>query len=262
MHNNFWINDPDCLMIRRTNTELNLDEIKLQLTILGLSGGQILISDDMTKLSEEEINEAKLLIPPYNPKGYDPIVVDAFISELPTIYMIETHEIIGERFLAALINWDDKVSPKKIRVSKIIPTISDVKINFYIYDFWNENYLGEFKINDILNLRKIKPHSCIYLNIIPVIKKLEETPILLSSNLHISQGSCEVKKFDFNSELNQLTINLELRGKRNGFLILKLPQNRKIIKSNSRYIKIDSKNNLWKVFVEFKDRFVLIINID
>ncbi|MFW9900501.1 MAG: glycoside hydrolase family 36 protein, partial [Candidatus Thorarchaeota archaeon] len=60
MHKYFWINDPDCLMIRRSNTQLNLDEIRLQMTIFGLSGGQLLISDDMSKLSEDEINDAKL----------------------------------------------------------------------------------------------------------------------------------------------------------------------------------------------------------
>ncbi|MFW9971296.1 MAG: glycoside hydrolase family 36 protein, partial [Candidatus Odinarchaeota archaeon] len=218
MHRNFWINDPDCLMIRRTNTELNLDEIKLQLTIMGLSGGQILISDDMSELSAEEIDDAKLLIPPYNPKGYYPIVVDAFTSELPSIYILETNEAIGKRFLVTIINWDDSSLSKKITVTEIIPTISDTNKNYLVYDFWNENYLGQFKGNDIIDLRKIKPHSCIYLNIIPINKKLEECPILISSNLHISQGCSVIKRFEFNNKLNQLNINLELKGNRNGFL--------------------------------------------
>ncbi len=262
MHKYFWINDPDCLMIRRTNTELNLDEIKLQLTIMGLSGGQILISDDMTKLSEEEINEAKLLLPPYNSKEYDPIGIDAFISDLPSIYMIETHEIIGKRYLVAVINWDDKLVSKKLMISELIPSLSDVDMKFYVYDFWNDCYLGVFGFSDIINLTRIKPHSCVYLNIIPVNEKLKDLPVFISSNLHITQGCREIKKYDFNSEMNQLLIDLELKGTRKGFLILKLLENRKIIKSNFRFIKIDSIENLWKVFVEFKDSQEVNIELD
>jgi alpha-galactosidase len=262
MHRYFWINDPDCLMIRRNNTNLNLDEIKLQLTIMGLSGGQILISDDMTELSDEEISDAKLLIPPYNPKEYDPIVVDAFNSELPSIYMVETHEIIGKRFLAAIINWSDKKSSKKYKISDIIPNISDMDDKFFVYDFWNDEYQGQFKVNDIIDLREIKPHSCIYLMIILIDKESKELPIFISSNLHITQGCCEIKKYEFNHELNQLIVHLDLKGARKGFLLLKLPENRKIIKSNVTYTKQDSKENFWKVFVQFKDFIELKIELE
>ena len=262
MHKYFWINDPDCLMIRHSDTKLNIDEIRLQMTIFGLSGGQILISDDMSKLSEEEINDAKLLIPPYNPKDYDPILVDAFISELPSIYMLETKEIIGNRYLVAIINWNNNVTSKRLSISEIIPTISDDDKDFYVYDFWNEIIISEFKKNDVFELAEIKPHSCMYLTIIPVSEKLKKIPILISSNLHIAQGCCEINEFEFNKELNQLKISLELRGIREGFIVLKLPQNRKIIKSNFRHINIDLKENLWKVFVHFKDNLSLNIDIN
>ncbi len=262
MHNYFWINDPDCLMIRRSDTELNIDEIRLQLTIFGLSGGQLLISDDMTKLSEEEINDAKLLIPPYNPQKHDPIVVDAFISKFPSVYLLKTEEIIGKRFLVAIINWNDIASSKKLKVSELIPNLYETIKDFYVYDFWNEKYLGEFKITDFIELRDIKPHSCSYLNLIPIDNKLQGLPTLFSTNLHITQGCCEIKKFEFNKELSQLNINLELKGIREGYLLLKLPQNKKIIKTDFEYSKINLKENLWKIFVQFKDFLSLVINLN
>lgn len=262
MHRNFWINDPDCLMIRRKNTQLNIDEIRLQLTIMGLSGGQILISDDMTKLSEEEINDAKLLIPPYNPKDILPIPVDAFISDLPSIFMLETNEMIGKRYLVAIINWDNNIVSKPLKISDIIPSSSSDESDFYAYDFWNEKYLGEFKATDAIEVRKVRPHSCVYLNLIPVNKNSRETPLLLSSNLHISQGCCEIRNFEYNSNLNQLSINLELKGMREGFLLLKLPQNKKIVHSNFKFSSSGSKENLWKVFVQFKDSLSLNLKLD
>ncbi len=257
MHNYFWINDPDCLMIRRTDTKLNLDEIGLQITIFGLSGGQILISDDMTKLTNNEINDATLIIPPYNPNEYDPILIDAFTSVLPSIYMLETNEIIGKRYLIAIINWEEVSISRELKISKMIPTLSDDLEKFYIYDFWDNKFLGEYKTHDSLKIQRIFPHGCKYLNLIPVNVE-KDLPILLSTNLHITQGCCEIKSYEY-KEYNELNIEIELIGIREGFLILKLPKNKKIEKYNFNYSIIDPVNNIWKLFVKFKNRISLKI---
>lgn len=58
MHRRLWLNDPDCLMLRARETQLTDGERQaLAWTIAG-SGGMLLISDDMSLLSEES---AKLL---------------------------------------------------------------------------------------------------------------------------------------------------------------------------------------------------------
>ena len=261
MHKYFWINDPDCLMIRRIDTGLTNEEIKLQITIFGLSGGQILISDDMTKLTNDEINDAKLLIPPYNSNEYDPIVIDAFTSELPSIYMLETNEIIGKRYLVAIINWEDDSISKELKISEMIPNHPNNLEKFYIYDFWDHKYLGEYKIHDSLKLERIYPHACKYLNLIPVNRKFYNLPLLLSTNLHITQGCCEIKSYEYKVESNELNIEIELIGIREGFLILKLPKNKKIEKYNFNYSILDPVNNIWKLFVKFKDRISLDIKI-
>ncbi|MFX1463336.1 MAG: glycoside hydrolase family 36 protein [Promethearchaeota archaeon] len=262
MHRYFWINDPDCLMIRRSDTKLNIDEIRLQMTIFGLSGGQILISDDMTKLSRDEINDAKLLIPPYNPKDNDPIVIDAFISELPTIYMLETKEIIGKRYLVAIINWDDSIAFKELKILDLIPNLLKNERIFYLYDFWNNKFLGEINYDDIFTIRGINPHSCSYLTIIPVNERKINSPILISSNLHITQGCCEIKQFEYNFELKQLKIKIELKGKREGTIIVKLPKGMKIIKTDYKYYQIEPKENLWNINVQFTNYLSFNIDLD
>ncbi|MFX1409157.1 MAG: alpha-galactosidase, partial [Promethearchaeota archaeon] len=261
MHKYFWINDPDCLMIRRTDTKLTLDEIKLQITIFGLSGGQILISDDMTKLTSEEINDAKLLIPPYNPKDYDPLVIDAFISELPSIYMRESKEVIGKRYLISVINWENIEVSKVLDLSEVIPNISFDENKYYIYDFWNQKFIGEYENDSSIELKEIRPHSCRYLNFIPIDKKKRKAPILLSTNLHITQGCCEIKEFEYKADQNKLKIELELIGVREGSLILKLPQNRKITKYNFDFSIMDPINNIWQLYVRFKDKVTLEVDI-
>ncbi|MFX0026893.1 MAG: glycoside hydrolase family 36 protein [Candidatus Hermodarchaeota archaeon] len=257
MHRNFWINDPDCLMIRRSDTDLKLDEIKLQLVIMGLSGGQILISDDMTKLSVEALNDAKLLIPPYNPVNYYPIVFDAFTSKLPTIYMLETDEIIGKRFLVALINWDDNFISKKLIINDLILKNAPNQKDFLIFDFWGRNYMGKYKGNQEIKFVAIPPHSCKFLSIIPVDNELLFNPILLSTSLHISQGCYEIKKYEYNNKEKILVIEIELIGKRKGSLYLKLPSGKQIVDSNSNFHIIKKKENIWELSIEFENKAII-----
>jgi alpha-galactosidase len=253
MHNYWWINDPDCLMIRRTDTKLNLEEIRLQLTVFGISGGQILISDDMTQLTEEEIQDAKLVIPPYNPEDFDPIVTDAFFSELPSIYYRETDEFIGRRYLVAIINWEDDTISRAVKISELILNLPKREESYLCYDFWNDSLLGKFSKTELIDLGEIQPHSCKYLSIIPVDKDILNEPILITSNLHISQGCNEITDFEYFEEENLMTLEIDLIGKREGKLIFKLPENKEISECNHNCKHIDTKYNLWEIYVSFED---------
>lgn len=53
MHNRFWINDPDCLMVRGRDTKLTLEQVYLMASVMALSGGMLLLSDDLTHLEPE-----------------------------------------------------------------------------------------------------------------------------------------------------------------------------------------------------------------
>lgn len=55
MHKRLWLNDPDCLMIRETETELSPSERKLLRDVICISGGMLVISDDLGKLSDREM---------------------------------------------------------------------------------------------------------------------------------------------------------------------------------------------------------------
>ena len=262
MHKYFWINDPDCLMIRRSDTKLNMDEINLQLTIFGLSGGQLLISDDMTKLSEEEINDAKLLIPPYNSEEYDPIPFDILYSKYPSLYVLETFEDIGKRYLVAIINWKDKKIDKYLSISDIIPNLPDDEKSFYIYDFWEKEFYGEYNRKTALELKDINAHSCKYFSFIPITEELKQEPLIISTDLHITQGVSEITEFYYDEETRVISIIIDLEGKRKGNICLKLPATQKILKSDGDFRIIDKTYNLWEISIEFQDSISLQIELE
>ena len=267
MHKYFWVNDPDCLMVRDTDTKLTLDEIQTQLTIFGLSGGQVLISDNMSKISESSKANAKLLLPPYNPKGFDPVPTDILYVKDPTIYMLETDEVVGKRYLVACcINWGNKQLEGKVKISDIIPNLSESENKFYVFDFWNQNYLGEFTRDDDIYVGIVGSHSCKYLSILSIdTRKYDESkPILLSSTIHISQGCREISDFEYMSEEKVLKITFNLPGRREGKIFLILPDNLNIKKCESclSFQKLEwSSKNIWEVSLEFNDELKLIIHL-
>jgi alpha-galactosidase len=54
LHRRFWLNDPDCLMLRHTATSLQPPAIETWAATVGLSGGVAMVSDDLALLGPAE----------------------------------------------------------------------------------------------------------------------------------------------------------------------------------------------------------------
>ena len=52
MHRRLWLNDPDCLMLRTTETELTPEQVERWAMAVGESGGMALVSDDLALLDD------------------------------------------------------------------------------------------------------------------------------------------------------------------------------------------------------------------
>lgn len=231
MHNTLWFNDPDCVVVREENSKLSLNEVLLQLTIFGLSGGQVFFSDDLTQLPEDRLYYMNLIIPPYE-KGALPL--DLLDSNPPRLYGMTVHPAIGDRILLAAINWNKKPDSYNFVIKDILLSLAHDGFEsntFLIYDFWHfEEYklLGKVDLSDRVNLYSIPGHMCKYLSIIPIPKKGIKQPVFLSSNLHITQGVKEVKSFNYDDSAKKLDIEFDIDGIRSGEITLLIPHELKI----------------------------------
>jgi len=54
MHNRFWINDPDCLMIRKHKTKLNQQERTTLFNVITALGGMLVVSDRLPDYTDAE----------------------------------------------------------------------------------------------------------------------------------------------------------------------------------------------------------------
>ena len=272
MHNYLWHNDPDCVVVRKENSKLSLDEVKLQLTVFGLSSGQVFFSDDLTKLSKERLGFMNLLIPPYK-KGA--IALDQLQNNPPRLYGMfvdgSNEAPIGNRILLAVINWSNKVRNDSIIIEDILVRLGvddvykvgrignlDAK-RFIVYDFWadssnsNGKIMGVYKKDEIVKLIDIPRHGCKYLSIIPIgnegsgkSNKQDELnePLFISSNVHITQGCKEVSEFSYDQSNGNgnLNIKFNIQGIRTGNITILIPQNLEIISDlpeDSEIIEID-----------------------
>ena len=54
MHRRLWLNDPDCLMARSSDTGLSSDERKTLASAIAITGGMLVFSDDIPTLSSDD----------------------------------------------------------------------------------------------------------------------------------------------------------------------------------------------------------------
>ena len=52
MHRRLWLNDPDCVMLRAEQTDLSTDAARTWAQAVGVSGGMVLVSDDLALLGD------------------------------------------------------------------------------------------------------------------------------------------------------------------------------------------------------------------
>lgn len=84
----WWRNDPDCLMVRDTDTKLTEEEVRVLATVIGMTDGMLVVSDRLTRLSparREVIGRARALA------GGAVEAADLFEQELPEV-LVARHE--------------------------------------------------------------------------------------------------------------------------------------------------------------------------
>ena len=102
-HNRWWMNDPDCLLLRST-THLTEEEIRTQASLTALSGGLVLLSDDLAQIPPERLKIIQSLIPII---GKTPMVLDWHQKLSPAMLRVDLDGALGGWHLLSYTNWED-----------------------------------------------------------------------------------------------------------------------------------------------------------
>jgi len=252
LHKKIWLNDPDCLMIRDQDTKLSEDEVRTQITIIGLTNGIYMLSDDFATVSSNRIDYIKKFLPLDKNIGTAiPIDLYEVTQKIPpSIYSLDIN--LNDTWkVVAVINWSGK--PKDINLDLEKLGLDDKKY-YHVYDFWNQDYHGNFT-NSIL-LENIEKHGCRLLKIIETSKD----PVLISSSFHFTQGA-EMNNIIIDGINRKIVINTKIPGENEGMLTFYSEKTIKQLKINSDAIETEHKivNPIITIKLKFKDELNLNI---
>jgi len=205
LHDRLWINDPDCVMLRQG--KLTPEEMRTFVTVLAMTGGIVLISDDLREVNPEHLQDFRRMMPPSNIAA---VPVDLFECDYPSLFL---QSFPRSRYVAAMINWDSHPCVHSVTFDTL-----DISGPLHVFDFWHRRYLG--LLDDGLPATSIPPHGCALFSLVPD----ADGPMLLSSTLHMAQGGLEVARWTWDASTGRLCARVVLAGHRSGLLFISIPR--------------------------------------
>ncbi len=220
LHQRWWSNDPDCLQVR-PDTHLSQAEVETIATLIALSGGSLLISDNLAQLPPPRLRMAQVLLPLI---GHRPIVPDWFDQATPRLLRLDLENATGQWHLLALINWADEPQDLTLRLDDFHlppPTASaHLYQTCFISRFWQVDNMAVLRhsfAEGPLTFKDVAAHGVVLLALRPA---LQGQPQYLGSDLHLSQGLEVTAWQPLPREVN---LTLERPGRAQGHIALSLP---------------------------------------
>ena len=183
LHRRWWINDPDCALLRKNKTQLSEAEVQTLATVVALSGGTAMVSDDLLALDEERRSWLARLCPPLPGRMR---VVDLFEEKRPRLLQMDLTGAIGEWSLVAIINWEDEETHSEIPLEVFG---FNPPLDYHSVDYWNAQYT--FIHDHVLRSGPIPAHGVKLI----ALREARDEPQWVGDTLHISQG-LSVKSWD------------------------------------------------------------------
>jgi len=197
MHRRWWLNDPDCLVVRDTK-HMNEIEVRSWASIVGLSGGLLVLGDDLPTLSDRRMHYVTSLLPPQTESA---IPLDLFERETPELYVLRQDGKWGSGVVAGVFNWSDRLQHKSVDLARLG---LDPLQPHHVFEFWSVGYRRTKEGH--VDLGILPAHGCAVVAVRPVLDR----PHLVATTFHLTMGS-EIKRFEIGSWGLRMGIELKRR---------------------------------------------------
>lgn len=199
LHRRWWWNDPDCLLVREESSRLTADEVRSAVSLLGLSGGMVISSDEVARLSPQRRGWLALATPILSPGGRS---LDMLEREMPELYDLPVRTGWGSWHVALVANWTDRPRRGSLELARLgLPPEEPV----HLFDFWNHSHVRHQ--GPLVDLGRLEPHASRLLRICPA-----PAAVLVGSTLHITQG-LEVSSIRSGTDAGRLQVELRDLGR-------------------------------------------------
>ena len=245
-HRRWWVNDPDCLLLR-PDTSLSIAEVQSLATAIALSGGSLLISDDLVGLPAERLDIARAMLPLI---GLRPRVLDWFDSHTPRRVRLDLENDSGSWHLLGFFNWLDEPVRFELR-------LADYQLDphrvYLAREFWTA---AVHRIErGSLTGGQIPPHGAA---LIAVREQVPGVAQYIGSGLHVSQG---LEVVAWQAGRDSLRLAIERPHQATGQVVLQLPRQPAEALLNGRACrwKALGEAGFYLFSVEFEKRGELVI---
>lgn len=243
-HNRWWINDPDCLLVR-PEIDLNIHEIQSLASLIAITGGSLLVSDDLPKLPRERRQIIEVMLPLIGKRAY---VMDWLDTTTPHNLRLDLNNASGDWNILARFNW--KNDPRETYLS--FPDFGLPQLDYWVYSFW-ENKIQLIKAGEPVHFPSLPAHGVALLAIRSDINDNQ----YLGSNFHISMGlevSCLEKTSD------GIELDLDLPRKVQGDIFVKLLKTPDKISLNGEFIPFsEEETSVYRIPVSFESHATILI---
>jgi len=179
--------DMDAKSLTKAKPSDTPDGLNKLLTMSYVSGSRLLLGQSFLLLDSNVIQRLSRIFPFHqNPQSSRPI--DAFSSDYPRVYDFR----VDDKWHQLTFFNEDNENPKTISVD--LSGISgfggiglDRNNAYYIYDFWNDQFVGEFK-GDVVLKQELRKGEARMMSV----HKRENYPQVLSTDRHLMQGYIEL----------------------------------------------------------------------
>lgn len=221
LHGHWWVNDPDCLLIR-PDTHLSLAEVQSLASAIALTGGSLLVSDDLPSLPKDRLKIAECLLPVLGERAR---VVDWFDSGMPSMLRLDQVNDSGEWHILTKFNWKGKSDDLTLSAEEYQLPAGD----YWVSEFWTGKTILVHE-EERLWLEGIKAHGCA---VTAWRKAMPGEAVYLGSDLHLSQG---VEVVDWSTSPKEIKATLRLPRNTEGRIKLWVPGEVHSVKVNEQTI--------------------------
>jgi alpha-galactosidase len=221
LHRRWWVNDPDCLILR-PETDLTIHEIHTQASVIALSGGSLFLSDHLPSLPAERLRIAESLLPLI---GRAPKIPDWLDSHTPRRLRLDLENSSGRWYLLALINWQDQAQEMNLDLAGYG---LETHLPYTLREFWSGK-MGVVK-DGYFDLGNFPAHSTALCALRPLD---HEAPVYLGSDIHVSQG-LEVDCWQVMP--HELRITIQRPGAVRGKIWMRLPGQPEAVSCNEAQV--------------------------
>lgn len=237
-HYRWWMNDPDCMLVR-TTTNLTEEEVCTQASITAMSGGLVLLSDDLAEIPVERMKILQKILPVI---GKTPQVIDWHEEFTPSKLRIDLENSTGLWHLISFTNWlDTPVRPVLCTSDYHLECENEMIVS----SFWDSKISI---ISDNFQIGELPPHA----TWVAAVRNLsEKEPQYAGSNLHFSQG-LEVK--NWTQLQNQIKINFEVPMETDGACFLFVPADDIHVRfSNNKVLQLNNPLHHYNIPLHFSN---------